>query len=63
VRKIAALYTELPQASGTSDDVIGAGSTDDIVAVYCGTPHSIMSQLRSELSKFAPEKLTQLQVL
>ena len=63
MRKIAALYTELPQASGTSDDVIGASSADDSVAVWCGTPLSILSQLRSELSKFAPEKLAQLQVL
>jgi hypothetical protein len=63
VRKIAALYTELSQASGTSDDVIGANSTDNSVAVWCGTPLSILSQLRSELSKFAPEKLAQLQVL
>jgi len=63
VRKIAALYTELPQASGTSDDVIGASSADDSVAVWCGTPLSILSQLRSGLSKFAPEKLAQLQVL
>jgi hypothetical protein len=63
VRKIAALHTELSQACGTSDDVIGADSTDDSVAVWCGTPLSILSQLRSELSKFAPEKLAQLQVL
>lgn len=63
MRKIATLHTELSQASGTSDDVIGAGSTDDSVAVWKGTPLSILSQLRSELSKFAPEKLAQLQVL
>ncbi len=63
MRKIAALYTELPQAGGTSDDVIGASSRYDSVAVWCGTPLSVLSQLRSEISVFATEKLAQLQVL